>query len=655
MIRRLLHKPLFVVSAAWIALLALASILAPWLAPYGPAEQDITHPLEGPSAEHWLGTGTLGLDVLSRLLYGGRITLIGTVISITVYAAVGIPAGLWAGYRGGLFDRILLRTSDIFYAIPGAVLVLVVLAIRPGDETAAMITIGLLAAPSFARVVRSATLSVREQLFVRASQAAGLREPLIVLRHVLPAVRGTIIVHVALFATAAIGLETGLGFLGLGTTKVTWGSLVSEASTNLGNQPWLLVPSGLLIISFILALGLIGDAVRDASAEGYAVVGRPVRSRRRRESGAGTDTTSAGTDARPHGPAVGSAPGGVCAADDLLVTTEHPILAVRDLTVAFEISGAPTPVVSDVSFQIGAGQRVGLVGESGCGKSVTAMALLGLLKGTGRVTSGRMTFDGADYDLKDPGATTALRGSRIGVIGQDPVSGLDPCFTVGTQIAEVVRTHRRCSRPAAKQRMLELLQMVQMPDPAAIAGSYPHQLSGGMAQRVGIAAALAGEPDLLLADEPTTALDVTVQAEILDVLRDLGMAVVLVTHDWGVLVDLCERAVVMYAGQVVEDAPIEQIVRRPQHPYTAALLQSNPHFARRGEPLPAIGGQVLAPTDWPVGCRFAGRCGLAEDACTLAPIRLGERPSGDGGTRCLRAHEMDAMAASGVQKAGSAR
>jgi peptide/nickel transport system permease protein len=647
MIRRLLRKPLFVASAGWILLLAVLSVLAPWIAPYGPAEQDLAHALEGPSARHLLGTGTLGLDVLSRLLYGGRITLVETLISITVYALAGIPAGLWAGYRGGWFDRVLLRTSDVAYAIPGSIIVLVVLAIRPGDETAAMITIGLLSAPSFARVVRSATLSVREQLYVRASLAAGLREPFIVLRHVLPAVRGTVIVHVALFGTAAIGLETGLGFLGLGTNQVTWGSLVSEASTNLGNQPWLLVPSGLLIVSFILSFGLIGDAVRDASAEGYTVVARTARARRRRPGAAGDPARPA-----PDEPTAGAVV--VAEPDDVLVEVERPLLAVEGLTVAFDVEGRVTPVVSGVSFQVGAGQRVGLVGESGCGKSVTAMSLLGLLRGTGRVLAGAMTFDGTRYDLTDPRATAGLRGARIGLIGQDPVSGLDPCFTVGTQIDEVVRAHRGGSRASARERTLELLRLVQMPDPAAIAASYPHQMSGGMAQRVGIAAALAGEPELLLADEPTTALDVTVQAEILDVLRDLGMAVVLVTHDWGVLADLCERAVVMYAGQVVEDAPMDELVHRPRHPYTAALLRSNPHFARRGEPLPAITGQVLPPTAWPAGCRFAERCALATPRCLVAPVRLAARPDGQGGTRCLRAEAVDLDVAT-AQQVGSAR
>jgi len=658
MIRRLLRKPLFCIAAGWILVLVGASVLAPWIAPYGPAEQDLGHALEGPTAEHWLGTGTLGLDVLSRLLYGGRITLVGTLISIAVYALVGIPAGLWAGYRGGLFDRILLRSSDIAYAIPGAIIVLVVLAIRPGDETAAMITIGILAAPSFARVVRSATLSVREQLYVRASQAAGLREPLIVLRHVLPAVRGTVIVHVALFATAAIGLETGLGFLGLGTNQVTWGSLVSEASTNLGNQPWLLVPSGFLIISFILSLGLIGDAVRDASAEGYAQVHRE-----RRRGRAAADAASEAVDAlvaaapsaRPADEEV-AANTPATARTDLVVAVDAPLLVVSGLTVAFEIGGRTTPVVSGVSFQVGAGQRVGVVGESGCGKSVTAMALLGLLKGSGRVLSGEMTFDGVRYDLTDPGATAGLRGARIGVIGQDPISALDPCFTVGAQIAEVVRAHRGGSRAQARERTLELLRLVQMPDPVAIAASYPHQMSGGMAQRVGIAAALAGEPDLLLADEPTTALDVTVQAEVLDVLRDVGMAVVLVTHDWGVLVDLCERAVVMYAGQVVEDAPIDDLVQRPRHPYTAALLRSNPHLARRGEPLPAISGQVLAPTDWPTGCHFAERCPFAVPACSARAVPLLPRPDGAGGSRCVRAAEVEVpRLAAAVPEGGKVR
>ncbi len=634
MIRRFLRKPLAVVSAGWIVLLIVLSILAPWIAPHPPDFQDIANALQGPSPQHWLGTGELGLDVLSRLLYGGRITLLSTAISVGVYALVGVPLGLLAGYRGGFVDRTVLRVSEIAYAVPGAVIVLVVLAVRPGDETAAMIAMGLLAAPSLARIVRSATVNVREELYIRAATVSGLRDSVILRAHVLPVVLSTVIVNVALFATAAIGLETGLGFLGVGTRQVTWGQMVAEASRNIGIQPWLLVPSGFVIVSFILALGLIGDGLRDAAAEGHAAVSTRAR-RRRAVDPDETATAALSQDAaqeQPH-PA---------ATRDIETTVDDPLLSLHDLTVAFASDGVSRDVVSHVSLSVARGEKVGIVGESGSGKTVTATALLGLLPGSGRVVTGELVVDGEAYDLREPDSLAGLRGRRIGMIGQNPISGLDPAFTVRSQLSEVVRANTTLRGKDVERRVHALLEEVRLPDPVGVARDYPHQLSGGMAQRVGIAAALAGEPDLILADEPTTALDVTVQAEILDVLRDLDAAVVLVTHDWGVLADLCTRAIVMYAGQVVEEGPIERIVSAPRHPYTAGLLRSNPHFARPGEPLPAIPGSVLAPEDWPIGCRFADRCPLAEAACRAAPVALVARDDGQGATRCLRQAEVGA-------------
>ncbi|MDR0436125.1 MAG: dipeptide/oligopeptide/nickel ABC transporter permease/ATP-binding protein [Propionibacteriaceae bacterium] len=620
MIKRFFHKPLAVISLVWVVTLLVLSIAAPLIAPYGPDQQDIMHALEGPSAAHPLGTGVLGLDVLSRLLYGGRVTFLSTAISLVAYLSVGTPFGLLAGYRGGLTDKVILRVSDIAYAIPGTVIVLVVLAVRPGDEDAAMIACGLVSAPSLARVVRSATISVREELFIRTAVVSGLSDVHILRKHVLPTVMGTVIVHAALFATAAIGLETGLGFLGVGTRQVTWGQLVAEASKNLGNQPWLLLPSGFIIVTFILAFGLIGDGLRDATAEGYSVRQLPV----------GRSTVKDGSAA-------------VAATADADFAVAEPLLVVDGLSVAFDIAGRPTTVVAGVSFSLRPGEIVGVVGESGSGKSVTIAAMLGLLKGTGRVTSGTMRYGDRDYELSDVKSLAALRGGRVALIGQDPMSALDPVFTVRYQLAEVIRTHTDLKGAAVDARIIELLQAVRLPDPELVARSYPYQLSGGMAQRVSIAAALAGEPEVILADEPTTALDVTVQAEILDVLRALGKTVVLVTHDWGVLVDLAERAVVLYAGQVVEQGSIADIVGDPKHPYTMALLRSNPYFAAPGRPLPAISGAVLPPQDWPAGCHFADRCPLAHPECATAPVPLVVTTGRAGVTRCLFPEDVSGM------------
>lgn len=605
--QRVLRRPVAVIALTWLVVIVAATLLAPWIAPQGPEEQDLSQVLTGPTGEHWLGTGELGKDVLSRLLHGGRVTLLGVLISVTVFTVVGAVSGVAAGYRGGLVDRVVLRVADIVYSVPVVIVLLVVLAIFPGNESMAMILLGLIGAPSLARVLRSVTLGLREELFVRAARTSGLTDVAIMRRHIFPRLFGPLIVQVSLFGTAAVGLQTGLGFLGLGVQTATWGTVVAEASENVGEQPWLLVPSGLLIISFTLALGLLGDAVRDASAE--------------RTASRGASSLRAGTKggARP------------------AVSADHAdvLLSVRDLEVSVTVDGVPTPVVQDVGLEVERGEVLGIVGESGCGKTVTASAVIGLVSG-GSITRGSVRFDGDELVGAMPAMLRGVRGQRIGWIAQDPIAGLDPSFTIMSQLVDAIRAHGGIARREARTRAHELLARVRLPDPEVVGASYPHHLSGGMAQRVGIAAALAGDPDLIIADEPTTALDVTVQAEILDLLRELsrqGTAVILVTHDWGVLADLCDRAVVMYAGEIVEKASVVDLVAQPSHPYTAALLRANPSHAEPGAPLPSIEGVVPAPGSWPAGCHFAERCPVVTADCRRTAVPL--EYEGDRQVRCL--------------------
>jgi peptide/nickel transport system permease protein len=310
------------------------------------------------------------------------------------------------------------------------------------------------------------------------------------------------------------------------------------------------------------------------------------------------------------------------------------MLSVRGLTVSF----GDQVVVRDVGFDLSPGEALGIVGESGCGKSVTVRSLLGLLPAGGRVTAGSALFAGRDLAAASERDFGRVRGSMIGLVSQEPASGLDPSFRVGSQLTEVIRCHTALSRGQARARAAELLGQVNLP-PGTLA-RYPHELSGGMAQRVSIALALAPGPRLLIADEPTTALDVTVQAEILGLLRDLrertGMAMILVTHDWGVLADLCDRAIVMYAGQVVEEASVGDIYASPRHPYTEGLLAANPHRTPAGGALPVIPGTVPPPSAWPAGCGFRPRCRYATDACAAGPVPM--TSAGPGRlVRCIHA------------------
>jgi peptide/nickel transport system permease protein len=446
-------------------------------------------------------------------------------------------------------------------------------------------------------------------------------------RHVLPRLAGPIIVQLSLFAAAAVLVQSALSFLGLSTPETqgpSWGNMVGEASDVISQDPWLLVPAGGVLVLTVMALGLLGDAMRDVTAARHLAPLPPRRTQSRRGPGGRRGPRRAPAASQP---------------------LPHPasILSVRGLTVAFAAGGRDIPVIRDVSFDLAPGEALGIVGESGCGKTITTRALLGLLPDGGRVTAGSAMFDGADLAVMPERDFSRIRGNMIALISQEPMSSLDPSFPVGSQLTEVIRRHNPMSRGQARARAVELLAMVNLPEPREALSRHPHELSGGMAQRVSIALALAGNPRLLIADEPTTALDVTLQAEILALLRDLGRrlgtAIILVTHDWGVLADLCDRALVMYAGEVVELASVEDLYRSPRHPYTDGLLAANPHLAAVGDTLPAIPGAVPPPSAWPAGCHFQPRCRHATDECGTGIIPMAEPVPGRL-TRCLHADKV---------------
>ena len=302
------------------------------------------------------------------------------------------------------------------------------------------------------------------------------------------------------------------------------------------------------------------------------------------------------------------------------MTNVVPLLDVRDLRVQFDGPDGVARAVDGVSFSIARGETLALVGESGCGKSVTALSLLRLVDPPGRIVSGSsVRYEGRELLTLPEPEIRALRGNRIAMVFQEPASALNPVFTVGDQVAEVARIHDHASRAEAWARAVALLARTGIPDAAERARDYPHQLSGGMRQRVLIAMALMMRPTLLIADEPTTALDVTIQAQILDLLREMqgetGSAVLLITHDLGVVAEMAQRVLVMYGGEIVESAPVRELFAAPAHPYTEGLLRAMPRRGTRRERLDAIPGTVPAATDWPGGCRFRDRCAHAWEKC----------------------------------------
>jgi peptide/nickel transport system ATP-binding protein len=318
-----------------------------------------------------------------------------------------------------------------------------------------------------------------------------------------------------------------------------------------------------------------------------------------------------------------------------------PLIEIRDLRIRFQgDDGRITHAVDSLDLSVANGATLGLVGESGCGKSVTSLAIMGLLPKHSTEISGAIHFDGFDLLKTTDQTLRDLRGNRLAMIFQEPMTSLNPSFTIGDQIIETILRHRGGSRRSARERAIELLRRVHIASPERRIDEYPHKLSGGMRQRVMIAMALACDPQLLIADEPTTALDVTLQAQILELMRELkaasGAAIILITHDLGVVAEVCDEVAVMYAGEIVERAPVDDLFSAPQHPYTVGLLGSIPRLDHRAEQLATIEGMVPNMAQVPAGCRFAARCPFVLEACTKAPPPLAEVSPGHS-SRCIRA------------------
>ncbi len=662
-VRRLLaafrSRPGAVAAIGWMGFIVVAAVFASQVAPYDPNAQDLNSIFSGPSLHHLLGTDQLGRDTLSRVIFAGRVALPAAGLAVVVAVGVGVPIGLAVGYAGGVWDRVAMRIVDAVLALPGLVIAIAVVgAIGPG-MTHAMVTLGFLASAGFARLTRGIVLAVREQPFVEAARVTGESTVHVLVFEVLPNAVGPIIVQATLAFAQLLLAEAALSFIGLGAQPpaTSWGSMLADARTQIGNDAFLAVPPGLALLLTVLAGQVIGDTLRavfvrgpaDSARRGWtrwlpailAGAFRAVRVNTRADASGGV--ASDDEPGRVVGTATPTASDDLASEDSGLLVPEDAVLSVEHLRVSVRSPSGVATVVDDVSFALARGETLGLVGESGCGKSMTALSLMRLLPAGASVTSGRIRLNGQDLLALSEREMTKVRGHRIAVIFQDPISSLDPAFTIGNQLSEPLRIHLGLSRRSAWRQAVELLERVRLPDAANRVRDYPHQLSGGQLQRVMIAAALACSPDVLVADEPTTALDVTVQGKILDLLADLrqefGMAMVFVSHDLGVIADLCDRVLVMYAGQIVEAADVVPLFERPGHPYTDQLLNTLPERNRKGVRLARIKGQVPAPEAWATDrCRFADRCEHVIPACLAAMPPLRARQGGL--TRCIRADQL---------------
>jgi peptide/nickel transport system permease protein len=618
--RSFLRHRMGVVGAVMLLIAIVVALAAPILAPYDPYAvvrvgiDDIYRP---PSIDHPLGTDDGGKDVLSSLIYGARVSLIVGFAAAAIALVIGGLVGIVAGYRGGWIGSLLMRITDFFLVIPDLALQIVLVAIIGPSLGTIIFVIGVLGWTTTARLVRSQTLTVRERKYVMRARAIGAGDAHILRRHIVPAVLPLMLANMVLVISLAILSESTLAFLGLGDpTVISWGQMLNFAfgrgAVSAGAW-WALIPPGLAIVWVVLATTLLGTALEDALNP---------RLKRHHLEAPGSDVIR-DRDATP--PAMPLATG---------ATT--PILRVRDLSIEFEAPGGPLRAVDRVSFDLRRGETLGLVGESGCGKTSTVLGLLRLLPPGGRIVGGSVWFDGEDLLSLDGGELRSFRWTRLSLVFQGAMNALNPVRTIGDQIAEAIRLHQpETTKVEALRRAGDLLERVGIG--AGRAGDYPHTYSGGMRQRAMIALALACQPDVIVADEPTTALDVMIQAQILELLgglaRDMGMGIILVTHDLGVVAQVCDRVIVMYGGMVAEENDATLLFSEPRHPYTQQLLGSFPDLAHPDRPLRGIPGAPPRLDAMPSGCRFAPRCPHAFDRCVTE--RPPDFPTSGGRASCF--------------------
>ena len=587
------------------------------LAPILPlAHPDVTSPadrLKPPFSDGAvLGTDHLGRDLLSRLVWGTRLSLAVGVAAALLAAVVGSAIGIAAGYLGGRTDHLMMRGIDMLMAFPYILLALAIVAVLGPGLLNALYAVAVVNIPFFARNIRGATVGIAHREFVDAARLAGMGPLRIIWSEILPNVMPVIVIAMSTTIGWMILETAGLSFLGLGSQppQADLGSMLGEGRKLLINAPHASVVPGVMIFVIVMSVNLLGDGVRDALDPRLrsGALSRPAAATRVER----TDVP----EAKP----------------------SDALLAVEGLCTEFQVGPRVYRAADGVSFEVSAGECLGIIGESGSGKSVTALSLLGLVASPpGVITAGAVRLNGEDTLSMTGGELRRMRGSRAACIFQDPLATLHPLYTIGDQMVEAIRAHRPLRRGEAWDHAVSMLEKVRIPNPAARARAFPHELSGGMRQRVGIALALVNDPDLVIADEPTTALDVTVQAQVLALLdelrRERGLALVFITHDFGVVAQLCDRVAVMYAGRIVETGKTAEVLARPRHPYTRRLIDCVPEPGGGRRRLNAIPGLPPALDALPDGCAFAARCDRVQDTCRRGEIAL--RRDGARAVRCL--------------------
>lgn len=609
------------ISVVVIAILVFSAIFARVLAPHNPVE--ITENYQAPNLSHWFGTDNLGRDVFSRVLYGARYSLVIGLSSVLFALIVGAIIGAIAAVSRTWISELIMRLIDIVMSIPGIALAAVCLAILGQSMIGIIISIGVLYVPQIARIVRANIISEYGKDYVRAVIVSGARAPWILLKHVTRNIAAPVMVFTTLSVADAIVFEASLSFINAGIPEPTptWGNILSSAKAGvIFGYWWQAMFPGLAIMITVLCLNILSEGITDAMvAAPSAPVSKSAADAEadRKEDRILTDPVAAYK--HQHEALVESLTklreAELKRTDRLQpMSEEPPVIEVKDLCIQFPRYGEVN-VVDHLSFSVRPGETMGLVGESGCGKSITSLAIMGLLDRKAKI-SGEILFNGKDLVKLSPKEHNALRGHEIAMVYQDALSSLNPSMLIKAQMKQL--TSRGGTRTAE-----ELLELVGL-DPKRTLESYPHELSGGQRQRVLIAMALTRDPKLIIADEPTTALDVTVQKQVIDLLNELreklGFAMVFVSHDLALVAKVAHSITVMYAGQVVEQGSTKEILTDPRHEYTRGLLGAVTSIEAGAARLHQVPGTVPSPSDFPKGDRFAPRSSHPDVGLETRPI-----------------------------------